>query len=180
MGPLKASAPSSTAASESARRRSWPGLRCGSETGRAALVAFTGPGGAWPSQLGPLDKRTSGDTEEWGYRESPLVPFPISNLVKVHQTGESSRINLVPPVSLLVGFPESKDAKGKIEEKEKNSEVRAKIIGLPLKKRGGRSTGGEGAWSWTPPGLPRRRPQADRKEKMGPWKEGRELHPAGD
>ena len=34
------------------------------------------------------------------------APFPISNSVKVHQTGESSTVSLVLPVT-LVGFPDS-------------------------------------------------------------------------
>ena len=39
----------------------------------------------------------------WG--DIPLAPFPTSNLVKVH-LGKSPPVSLVPPVSLLVGFPE--------------------------------------------------------------------------
>ena len=35
----------------------------------------------------------------------PLAPFPMSNLVKVHQTGNPF-VSLVPGVSLLVGFPD--------------------------------------------------------------------------
>ena len=48
--------------------------------------------------------KQAGIWRERGSGGIPLAPFPISNFVKVHQTGESSRINLVPPVVLLVGF----------------------------------------------------------------------------
>ena len=35
---------------------------------------------------------------------APLAPYPISNFVKVHLRGNPP-VSLVPPVSLLVGFP---------------------------------------------------------------------------
>ena len=58
----------------------------------------------------PGDKKwtnkQAGIRRERGYGGSPLVPFPVSNLVKVHIGG------ILPypgsPVSLLVGFPDKK------------------------------------------------------------------------
>ena len=56
-----------------------------------------------------LDKRTSGDTEGagmWGH--SNLAPFPKSNLVNVHQTGEfSSASNWFPLYPCLVSLTQA-------------------------------------------------------------------------
>ena len=52
------------------------------------------------SMVNLLDKQTSRDTEGAGIWGILLVPFPTSKLVK------NPPVSLVPPVSLIVGFPE--------------------------------------------------------------------------
>ena len=62
----------------------------------------------WLGYASTLNKGTSAGIRRervpiWG--DSNLTPFLISNLVKVQQTGNPP-VSLVPPVSLLVGFPD--------------------------------------------------------------------------
>ena len=50
--------------------------------------------------------KQAGIWRELGYGGIPLAPFPISNLSSASNVGILNRIQLVLPVSLLVGFPE--------------------------------------------------------------------------
>ena len=61
--------------------------------------------GACATGKGMLDKRTSGDTEGAGIWGDSLGAIS-HKLSQGACTGESSTVSLVPPVSLLVGFPE--------------------------------------------------------------------------
>ena len=108
-----------------------------------------------------LDKRTSGDTEGAGICGDSLGAISNLNFVKAHPTKESSRTNLVPPVSLLVGFPDY----GVTGLLPLSSSLRP-FRPCPARRRSapaatsphaGRS---DGARRWRPPGRLKRAPEA--------------------